>query len=45
MGAIFTPFMGILIDKIGRRPFFLIISGLLILMVDLWYLLMPTCDH
>jgi MFS family permease len=44
MGAIFTPFMGLLIDRIGKRPFFLIISAVLMTFVDGWYFLMPTTD-
>jgi len=44
MGAVFTPFMGLAIDKVGKRPFFLIISAALIVFVDCWYLLMPTTD-
>lgn len=45
MGAIFTPFMGFLIDRVGRRPMFLIISGVLIFFVDTWYLFLPTCSE
>jgi hypothetical protein len=44
MGAVFTPIMGILIDKIGKRPLFLITSSCLITFVDIWYLAMPTSE-
>ncbi len=44
MGAVFTPFMGIAIDKVGKRPMFLIISASLMCFVDAWYLFMPTTD-
>lgn len=45
MGAIFTPFMGLIIDKIGKRPFFLVLAGILITFVNSWYLLMPASEE
>jgi hypothetical protein len=44
-GAALTPFMGILIDRVGQRPMLLILSGFLLMSVDVWYMLMPSCNE
>ena len=44
MGAIFTPFVGFLVDRVGKRPLFLVFSGILVMFVNSWYLILPQCD-
>lgn len=44
MGAGLTPFIGIFIDKVGQRPALLILSTIILSGVDVWYMLMPSCD-
>jgi hypothetical protein len=41
ISAIMTPFFGLLIDKIGKRGLFLILSSLIMIFAHLMMIIMP----
>lgn len=45
VGALTCPFMGLLVDRIGKRPMFVIFATAIMLVVHTIFMLIPDCDE
>mmetsp|Transcript_21546 Transcript_21546/g.3523 ORF Transcript_21546/g.3523 Transcript_21546/m.3523 type:complete len:182 (-) Transcript_21546:343-888(-) len=45
ISAIFSPFLGLMIDKIGKRVWMIILSAGMMTITHLAFLIMPDCDQ
>lgn len=45
MGALFTPFIGYAVDRVGKRNYFLLLSSSVMLLAHILFLTLPMCPQ